>query len=267
MDWERLSTDQLEQQLLTNRELVSRILAEDLAILEVLDSRQVATGDGSRSLSEWLASRLDLSRDTAKSLVRTMRRTVDRADLRGALADGMSFDRVEALSMIPEAVGLLDYLDVSGVHREAAKRAGASASDEVRSAHDRFLVLQPSLDESWWKLWGGLDGYAGALVDKVLSEAADALPELPDRSTGDSGWRRATALVELCVSDTPIPTQVTVLVDTAHATATNGGTGVILEAGPVVGRKALEAVLCDSVTEVTARAEDGRYMDYWHRAR
>jgi hypothetical protein len=267
MDWETASTDQLEQQLLANRELVSRIHAEDLAILELLDSRQVATGDGSRSLSEWLASRLDLSRDTAKSLVRTMRRTVERADLRGALGDGVSFDRVEALSRIPEVVGLLEHLDVSGVRREAAKRAGAAASDEVRSADDRFLILQPSLDESWWKLWGGLDGYAGALVDKVLSEAADALPELPDGSTADSGWRRATALVELCVSDNPVPTQVTVLVDTAHAAATNGDAGVVLEAGLMVGREVLEAVLCDSVTEVTARAEDGRYMEYGRKHR
>jgi len=36
-----------------------------------LDARQVATGDGCRSLSEWAASRLDVSLETAKSLVRT----------------------------------------------------------------------------------------------------------------------------------------------------------------------------------------------------
>ncbi|HSJ84598.1 MAG TPA: hypothetical protein VLA91_12350, partial [Acidimicrobiia bacterium] len=75
---------------------------KDLAILEELDSRQVATGDGCRSLSEWTASRLDVSPDTAKSLVRTMRRTSHRPELREGLASGeVSFDRAEALSRIP----------------------------------------------------------------------------------------------------------------------------------------------------------------------
>ena len=92
----------------------------------------------------------------------------------------MSFDRVEALSKIPEDVGLLEGLDVAGVSGEAARRVRITAEDEHRSADDRFLVLQPSLDESWWKIWGGLDGPSGALVDKVLTEGADRLPVLPD---------------------------------------------------------------------------------------
>jgi hypothetical protein len=39
------------------------------------------------------------------------------------------------------------------------------------------------------------------LVDKVLTEAADHLPEFPDGSQGDGSWRKATALVGLCTSD------------------------------------------------------------------
>ena len=161
------------------------LAADDLEILEELDYRQVATSDGCRSLSEWTAGRLDFHPDSAKSLVRTMRRTVDRPDLRQALADGVSFDRVEVLSRIPENIGLLEHLDVAGVCREAANRARITAEDEYRTARDQFLVMQPSLDESWWKLWGGLDGSTGALVDKTLSEAADDLPLLPDGTRGD----------------------------------------------------------------------------------
>jgi hypothetical protein len=172
---------------------------------------------------------------------------------------------VEALSRIPETVGLSEHLDVGGILREAARRIRITAEAETRSAGDRFLVLQPSLDETWWKLWGGFDGYTGALIDKVLTETADQLPE--EESLADSSWRRATALVQLCVSDEPPPTQVTVLVDTGHAVSTNGEAGVVLEAGPRAGRQALEAVLCDAVIEVTARTGDGRYMDYGHRHR
>jgi len=232
-------------------------------MLEELDRRQVATGDGCKSLAEWAAARLDMSQDTARLLVRTMRRTGSRPELREALASGeVSFDRVEALSRIPEDVGLLQHLDVSGVLTEAAKRVRITAEDEVRSADDQFLVMQPSLDESWWRGWFGLDGHSGALVDKVLTEAADQLPALPDGSRGDSSWRKANALVQLCVSDDPPPTQVTVFVDTKQAVETNGETGVVLEAGPRVGRQALEAVLCDATVEVTARAENGTPMRY-----
>ena len=64
MSWERCSTDSLEQRLIASREQVSRAEAEQLDILEELDRRQVATGDGSRSLSDWVSARLDVSPDT-----------------------------------------------------------------------------------------------------------------------------------------------------------------------------------------------------------
>jgi 5-methylcytosine-specific restriction endonuclease McrA len=112
-----------------------------------------------------------------------------------------------------------------------------------------------------------LEGYAGAIVDKVLSEAADSLPALPEGEKADLGWRKATALVEMCVGGDPKPAQVTVLVDARHGASSDGEAGVVLEAGTRVGRTALEAILCNSVTEVIARAEDGRYMDYGRKRR
>ena len=262
------TTDELEQELIAEESERSRRIAKQMAILEELDYRQVATADGCRSLSEWTSARLDVHPDTAKSLVRTMRRTVDRPDLREALETGdISFDRMEALSRIPDDVGLLEHLDVSGVRRQAAMRARISSADEYRTASDQFLVLQPSLDESWWKGWFGMDGATGALVNKTLSEKADDLPLLPDGTRGDSSWRKAIALAELCVTDDPPPAQLTVFVDTTHATPSNGQAGVVLEAGPRIGRDALEAILCDAVTEVTARAEDGTPMVYGRRIR
>ena len=254
--------------MLSNGAERSALDADDLEILEELDYRQVATADGCRSLSEWTTARLDLHPDNAKSLVRTMRRTVDRPDLREALASGeISFDRMEALSRIPEDIGLLEHLDVAGVRREAADRIRISAEDEYRTASDQFLVLQPSLDESWWKLWGGLDGASGALVNKTLSEKADDQPLLPDGTRGDSSWRKAMALAELCVSDDPPPAQLTVFVDATQATPSNGQAGVVLEAGPRIGREALQAILCDAVTEITALSEDGIPMVYGRRTR
>ncbi|HEU4319545.1 MAG TPA: hypothetical protein VFS66_05645, partial [Acidimicrobiia bacterium] len=212
--------------------------------------------------------RLDISVDSAKTLVRTMRRLQDRPDLQGLLAEGsVSFDRVEALSRIPEDVGLMEWADVAGVRREASHRVRVTAEDEYRSARDQFMVMQPNLDESWWRFWGGLDGPSGSLMDKVLSEAADQLPDLPDDMATDAGWKRAMALVETLTSDEPPPANVTVIVDSRHATGTNGKAGVYLEAGPNVGREALQGILCDADTQVLARSEDGRFMDYGRRQR
>lgn len=262
----RVTTDQLEQRLAHAEEVVSRARAVQLEVLEELDRRQVATGDGARSLSEWLAARIDLGHDTAKNLVRTMRRTAEQPELRRHLSRGVSFDRIEALSRLRDRDegDLLLWSDVEGVHREAAKQLRIDSDAQARSEADRFLVMQPSLDESWWKLWGGLDGHAGGIVDKVLTEAADALPE---EVTGDAGWRRATALVESLVSDDPPEAQVTVIVDARQAAGTGGEAGVVIEPGVRVGRDALHAILCDADVEVTARTEDGELMNYGRRAR
>lgn len=265
MEWERLSTDSIEEQLADDEQLISRLRTRQMACLAELDTRQIATADGSRSLSEWVSARLDQGMETAQTLVRTMRRLQDRPDLREQLSDGdVSFDRVEALSRIGEDVGLMEWADISGVRREASKRARVTAEAEYRSADDRFLVMQPSLDESWWRLWGGLDGHSGSLVDKVLTEAADALS---DDVEGDAGWRRATPLVESLVSDDPPPAQLTVIVDAKEAASTGAEAGVILDSGSRVGQQALQAILCDSTVEVTARAEDGRFMDHGRRQR
>ena len=268
MSGESLSIDQREQRLIAAEQTIARLRELQMQDLAALDVAQVATADGSRSLSEWVSGRLDMGIDSARTLVRTMRRLHERPDLQEDLAAGRaSYDRVEALSRINEDVGLMEWADVAAVRREAAKGARITAEDEYRTADDRYLVMQPSLDESWWAFWGGLDGPLGALMDKVVTEAADALPDLPDGSKGSTGWRRATALIETLVSNEPPPANVTVIVDAEHAAGTGGEAGVVLESGPRVGRRALGAILCDAEAEVIARAEDGRYMEYGRRQR
>jgi hypothetical protein len=268
---ETLTIDQREQRFVAAETLVSQIRAQQMEDLEVLDQMQIATADGSRSLSEWAATRLDLSLVSAKSLVRTMRRTVDRSGLRDALASGeVSFDRVEALSKIPDPVGFLSHLDVGGVYREAARRTPITAANEVKTAEANHLFLQYTLDETWARIQGGMDGYSASLVDKTLTGLADAQPDLPDGTRGDRSWRKATALVELCTSgggeDAP-PAQVTVFVDATEATVSNGEAGVMLKAGPKVGVQALQSILCDATTEVTVIGDDGIPMVYGRRTR
>lgn len=263
------SVDAAEQTLVTAELHIGRLRAIQMEALEVLDRAQVATGDGAKSLAEWVAARADVSPDTARDLVSTMRRTDTRPDLRTALSDAeVSFDRVAAAARIenPGDDPLYRHLDVAGVRREAARRLRIDGATETRTGRDRFLVMQPSLDESWWRLFGGLDGVTGALVDQALTAAADQLPHDPE-APSDAGWRRATALAALCVGDETAPSQITVFVDADQATVTRGEAGVYLEAGPRVGRHTLEAILCDSVTEVVAWGADGVPMVYGRRTR
>src|SRR5690554_415494 len=132
-----VSTDALQQELVALEGQVSQIRARQLELLEELDRRQVHTGDGCRTLGEWVGLVLDTTLEDARGLVRLMRRTADRPDLREALSTGTSFRRIEALSRIPGDVGLgLDW-DVAGLHREAARKARLSATEEVRSEERR----------------------------------------------------------------------------------------------------------------------------------
>jgi hypothetical protein len=126
MEWENLSIDQREQRLIAAEHEIGRLRGIQLQDLAELDIAQVASADGSRSLSEWVSARMGVGPETATTLVRTMRRIQGRPHLEGELAAGnVSFDRVEALSRIPEDVGLLECLEVAGVRREAANGCGS----------------------------------------------------------------------------------------------------------------------------------------------
>lgn len=265
------SIDTAEQTLIAAELHIARLRAIQMDALETLDRAQVATGDGARTFSEWVAARTDVSLETARDLVRTMRRTSERTHLRRVAHEAdTSFDRLVAAARIVDTGDpdpLFRHFDIAGVVREAARRERVTAAREARTSDDQHLIIQPSLDESWWRIWGGLDGATGAAVDEALTRIADTLPTDDPQMPGDSAWRRAMALGIICVSDDPLPTQVTVFVDADTAAGTGAEAGVYLEAGPRVGKEALEALLCDSTTRVIAISELGEPMRYGRSSR
>ncbi len=205
-----------------------------------------------------MTRKLDVSLDTARDLVQTMRRTQNKPHLREALAGGVvSFDRIEALSRIEDDTDLLQHLDVAGVRRVAADRVEVTADDEIDATRERFLFLRPSLDESWWDLRGGLDGVTGAVIDRALNEKPDQIPPLPDGTRGSVGWRRATALYELASGGQTPQAQVIVFIDANKASPSAGRAGIRLEAGPRVGAQAIANILCDATAEITVNGENG----------
>lgn len=264
------SVDAAEQTLITAERHIAILRGIQLQALDALDQAQVATADGSRNLAEWVAARVDIGPATAKDLVSTMRRTQSRPDLRAVLTEGeATFDRMSAAALIAqthEPDPLFSHLDITGVRGEASRRDPIDYQTETRTFADRFLVMQPSLDESWWKLWGGFDGLTGAIIDRALSEAADLLPCDPE-APRNSSWRRATALAAISVGDETAPSQVTLFVDSDMAGPSNGRAGIYLEAGPRVGKLMLEAILCDAELEVVALGSQGEPIRYGRRSR
>jgi hypothetical protein len=107
----------------------------------------------------------------------------------------------------------------------------------------------------------------GSIIDKTLTVRADQLPSLPDGTKGSGSWRKAMALADVCMSENAPANQLTVFVDATQGPASCGESGVVLEAGPNVGRRVLEGILCDSNVEVIAKTEDGGYLDYGRKYR
>ena len=72
----------------------------------------------------------------------------------------------------------------------------SAPADEQDVFEYRYLVIQPSLDESVFKLWGALPGIDGRIVEKALTAREGEFPVLPHQGQGQ---RRADALTSICM--------------------------------------------------------------------
>ena len=271
MDIETAPIDVIEQQLLHGETEIARIRATQMVLLREVDRRQAPTAAGCRSLREWVAGRLDVAPETARDLVAATHRLEDLPDVREAVASGeIGFDRAVAVGRFAGRDDNLDLLnemaafDIAGIRQVAAKRRRMTRIDEECAFNDRYLVAEPNLDESAWRLHGRLPGTAGSVVVAALEAKADTFPAEPD--TRSRAARNADALWAISLDalsggdgatiDTSTPL-LTVFVDATEAAASNGEAGVTVEAGPRVGKATIEAILCDGIVEVTASTSDG----------
>lgn len=243
-----LTPDQVEQALLHEEAVIAAARARQLRYLALADAMQLPTADGCKSLKEWAAGRLDLAPENAYRLTAMTRRMADAPELYAQLAEGeIGFDRAEALSRIPPAarVDQLRGLDIKGLQRIAARHRRMTRSDDHAAHAASQVAMQPNLDESRWRLWADLDGYAGHVVNKHLTERADEIPALPDGTRPGLGYRMAAALTATCEdastasgSGTP---NITLFVDD-H--------GIEVEAGTTVGPEILDKVACAGALEL-----------------
>ena len=79
-----------------------------------------------------------------------------------------------------------------------ARKFSARSSNARYSFEHRYLVIQPSLDDAAYKLWGLLPGVDGQVVAAALHKRETELPVLPGEGNGQ-GQRRADALTAICL--------------------------------------------------------------------
>jgi Domain of unknown function (DUF222) len=277
--FEDLTTDGLEQRLVQSETMVARIRGYQARLLAEVDARQVPLGDGCRTLVEWVGSRMDVAPETAGQLVKLT--ACDNKAVTAAVVCGdISFDRAVELTRLDSDTPVEDAAAyaIPRLRVMLATRRRLSRVEERDAFARRHLMLQPNLDHSGLRLWGELIGVDSARVAQILTDRADHQPRLPDGTWEPRPARMADALTgavidsatatTIPIDSAPIPaaTVVSVFVDAGAATATNGQTGVELAGGTRLGAQALEAILCDSVTEVTAVTTDGQILGVGDRS-
>ena len=267
-----IPVDSLEQRLLTDEAEISRRRFHQAQTLRLLEAAQVPSMDGSRSMTEWVASRLDVGPDTARHLLR-LSRGMERTETASELASGMiSFERAAAearlseLGASPETVTNSRGLDLSGLWRLVARHRRISRAEEQKTFSDRYLALQPNLDQSSWRLWGQLPGTDGVVVEQALHARGDSLPSPPE-ARGSVSERNADALTSICLDSLsgsgappeesePASAQITVFLEASLAASSHVEAGVELAVGPRLGPEALSEWLCNGRVDYTV-LQDG----------
>jgi hypothetical protein len=218
----------------------------------------------------------------------TARRLADRPAAHMRLAAGeQSFERVSVASRLDEAVDP-DRYDVDHLRRLVRQQVGITPGEETARYDERFLHIQPTLDDTAWKLWGQLAALDGSLVEQALFARADELPNDPStlRST-----KTADALAAICLDsldpvplseptqsqsrpDRPSETDPSALPSltnlsrifeltrpgiTVFVNAQRSGTAVgTLMGGQVIGPNTIEEILCAGTIEAIAVTDEGK---------
>jgi hypothetical protein len=132
---------------------------------------------------------------------------------------------------------------------EKRRRVGSEDSQTLFS--DRYLVIQPSFDQSAHRFWGLAVGPDGEIIANALHQRETELPVLEGQSNGQ---RRLDALAAICLDSLTgsgeegkegrALTVAEVFIDAALAASTSGEAGVTLSSGPKLGADFLSEILC-----------------------
>lgn len=274
MEWGELTDDQIDEAIARAEQGIAKLRALETAAIAEKRARQSHLQDGYRSIIDWVAARADVSHETARRLCWTATRLREAPEVADALSGGIiTFDRAEQVSRLPEGHREgHERFDISQLRRQVAHHKRISRKRE-RKTSVGYLQFRPANDEMSESVWGELPGADSTLVKKAVDQRAD---EILDSSAGlGVAERRALALVSICQDSLyeesdpgrAAPGEITVIVDAKEAVGTNGETGTSLLGGPRIGRRTLEAIMCDSQVEVLGISEDGQPLNLGRKTR
>jgi 5-methylcytosine-specific restriction endonuclease McrA len=252
---------------------ISGLRARQAVLIRKLDSVQVDTADGARTMGDWVSAQLDLSHQTSSRL--TLLARADDPEIEAKLSSGeWGLDRAALLVKLRQTDVTPELFTEAATNYSLGRLyclldqlRHLSAEEERDLFEYRYLVIQPNLDESRFKLWGQLPGHDGQVVAKALSQRADELPVLEGEGQGQ---RMADALTTLCLdsltesseggSDRAV-TVAEVFVDATLAAQSFGEQGATVSSGPRVGPNTLSEILCTGKVRVIVT--DGQQPIAW----
>jgi hypothetical protein len=265
------SVDAMEQELVRLEGLISRVRARQVAIIEAVDSLQVPYWDGTRSLKEWIAGRLDIQPRNAADMA-VLAKTVP-GPIRDSLEAGVaSVDRAAATARLANAgvdeatLDRAEGIAVSQIGQLAARHRRITPSDETAAFKMRRLWFQPNLGNT---IATGSLTMAGADVDSLIEaidQRADAIINPDDPRRPRLEQRRVDALLSLALdTTTPEPAEgvaprrlkAHIFVEATECDRTGGEAGAITRSGIKVGPNTLEEILCVGETQTTLVDADG----------
>ncbi len=254
-----VSSDGLEGLLVACERSISRLRRLQARVIAEVDRRGIPRAEGARTLNDWITARTDVAPETAAGL-RSLSEHSECADL---LEEGVSFDRAVQVARTGQSDPLL-HLDISGVRRVAARHRRVTRQQEHDTHAGRYLVIQPDLEHTAWRIHGQIPALQGAVIARALDEGADQI-RLETGAHESRTALRVDALAAICADRTSgiddgsgsVSATVTVLVDAKEAAPTNGESGCWIASGPRVGPATLERLVCEARIEVTAVTEHG----------
>jgi hypothetical protein len=259
-----------EDRLLSLEAEISQRRAAQIELLRKLDRHQVDAGAGMRTMGDWASAHLDVSKQTADRLWQLARAGNEAIDT--LMGDGRcGLDRGAVLVKLNAAGVDAGQLGDATANRFSLgrlygllERVRSFTADEERSAFEhRYLVIQPSLDDAAYRLWGLLPGVDGQVIAAALHKRETELPVLPGEGNGQ-GQRRADALSAICLDSLTeeagsgdgekarAVTVAEVFIDAALAADSGGESGVALPSGVKVGPDTLAEILCGGKVRVIA---------------
>ena len=266
-----VTVDHLEQVLAEGESLIAQVRAQQAEALRLLDAGQVTQQDGSRSMLEWTAAKLDVTHRTARDLLTLAAASSERPELVEPLTLGdVTVDRCIATVKLA-ATGATDEVlehsagfDLNGVARLGARHRRMTRREEREVFLEQFVAIQPTLDHTAAKFWGQLPGFEARIFEKALQQRADRFNDLAGPKL-HKRMRMANALVSIAQDSLYEPATasgsadplVTVFVDGALADETSGEAGAEVEFGPKVGPGTLDRILCTGAVQVIVETEAG----------